>query len=312
MNARNSHISALSLASALLFTGCVGLEFNSNVPEDLEEIAAGISIGETTRAQLHADLGEPLGSSEDGTVEVRRAASGHDVEALVWLGPAPPLFGWSDVTGYLMVRYDADGIVQDVKSDFTAEWEPNYSDRGDHRRITLSLPPYDFHARYVHSGYEDFLVVATPDRWAPLPSGQCRLVFIPYGSNFLAYTRRLYIDDTQVLTYRDNASYDADATASLFMFQFILPAGHHTAAVQIERYEKERIEAEWTCSDGETLRLSDQVELGDRPDLETWLSPGFGPVGSLHIFSAADPQSLKKRMLVLYHSGLSPNAGTPD
>lgn len=81
----------------ILAAACVPVEFLSDVPEELEAVSAGIVPGQSTRAELQANLGEPFATSVDETVEVFRAATGHDVTGVVWLGPAPPLFGGRDV-----------------------------------------------------------------------------------------------------------------------------------------------------------------------------------------------------------------------
>lgn len=305
----NNTVATLAPLSICLFVavGCAPVEFLSDVPEELAAIADAILIDESTRTGLRAELGEPFAASADGTVEVFRAVSGHDITGVVWLGPAPPLFGRRDVIGYLMVRYDSDGIVREVANGFTAETEPEYDrDRGDRRDLVLSLPPYQFRALYVWPGYQESLVTSLPDQWPPLPPDQCRLLFVPHLSPLSsASERELYIDDNLLLTYQVKWLYQETSVKNWFIYQFLLPTGRHKAAIEIPVYKGDRFEAEWSCSQNQTIQLHDNVGFGRRPDRARWHS-GYGPVGSLNVVSEADAE-LPHRKLVLFHSGLIQN-----
>ena len=305
MTVKTFVFNTLQTASLLLVAACVPVEFLSDVPEELEATAGALVIGETTRKELHADLGEPLAASSDGTIEVIRAASGHDINWVVWLGPLPPMFTRSDVTGYLMLRYDAGGVVSEATKGFTAKHEPEYdTDRGERRDLTLSLPPYEFRARYVGQAYEESLLAPLPKRWPPLPSGQCRMLFVPNTSllsSISHFTRKLHIDDTVALTYRPVL--EPSAMDAWILFQFVLPLGRHQVTVEVEHYEEDRFETDWSCSQDEIVQLYDRIEWGRRPDRDDFWHSAYGPVGSLQVGPDVNLKSSTGK-LVVFHSGV--------
>ena len=107
-----------------VIAGCaIGIDLKKpTLVTDQAERSVTIGLGESTREDVRAALGEPLLESNFWRVELYRADDKH-VEAgvVVIIIPVLPIVSSMDVHGYVLVTYDTAGRVSQLSSGTTSE-----------------------------------------------------------------------------------------------------------------------------------------------------------------------------------------------
>ena len=183
----------LILLPVIPFSGCFFIP--SEVPDQLETLRSQVTLGKTSRQEVHEQIGLPFISSEDRRIEVYRVASGSDVAVELLIIPKT-----YEVIICSMIVYDGNSVVEAV------DWHV-YKDHDDDdfegwvwRSARLQAGGFFFAA--VKEGdfkqRKEILLAPVSETQNALhqpPPDMCAVLFFFYEAD---YEREFFLDDERI------------------------------------------------------------------------------------------------------------------
>lgn len=184
----------LILIPATLFSGCFFIP--SKVPDQLETLRSQVTLGGTSRLEVHEQLGLPFISSEDRRIEVYRVASGSDVAVELLIIPKT-----YEVIIYSMIAYDGNGVVEAV--DWHVYKDHDDDDLGGWVWRSARLQAGGFFFAAVKEGdfkqRKEILLAPVSETHnalhQPPPPDMCAVIFFFYEAD---YKREFFLDDEPI------------------------------------------------------------------------------------------------------------------
>ena len=279
----------LTLVFAIALSGCGGLPISSDVPEQLEILQPQVTVGQTSRHEVHERLGRPFISSERWSVEVYRVRTGHDVS--IEFALIPFWIDTEEVIIYALVVYDDLDIVKAISWDVyrhIREHHPSTYLGTEFRSAKLHAGDFYFAAAKEGLGQQrkEWLLApasATPDALHTPPSSNlCAVLFFFYQTiHSLTQEMAFFLDDQEIGGMPLLAADRFDPVDKLVFSKVLVAEGEHelrlTTLLKPDEFQRKFI-----CEPGSIIYLYPQIELTESEPWELWgqITVNSEPIGS--------------------------------
>jgi hypothetical protein len=250
----------LAAVVSILLVGCAGSIpiSKSKVETDLPSKMSPIEAGKSDRASVRQMLGKPWVTSDYWKFDLFRE-SGSDVSApvmFVFWWPVPLGVAVDQITGYVLVTYDADGRVAEYDHDFAWDRSVYHTEQGD-RLAQLTAGEIRFSSD--QDATEAFLSVGVElrDKYLSVhPEPDRCVVLVGSTDRGLAWLHGIDESSPQSLIGGGK-----DSTVQRLIALWQLSPGVHRVDVSLHGSGKFPSTTSFTCGAGETIYLEIQ-EVG--------------------------------------------------
>jgi hypothetical protein len=266
---------ASCFAVALALGGCVDVPLRTTgVETALPQQTAAIVVGQTARAQVRGQLGEPWITSEYWHFDLFRA-SGKNVTGGVVLLPWPVPFGVfsEDVRAYLLVGYDENGTVSAVDSGATHGEESSFQDpgKGDDS-ILLTAGATGFAVESSSHTPSVLISAVRRDEYigTQRPGDRCTVIV---GCQQQQCSNALMVDGGEVrplpgalLRIRRPDTGGIDISTQSWLAPLMLEPARHRLEIPPNPHTTLEASAEFSCGAGDLVYAVIEIESGDKRD----------------------------------------------
>ena len=296
-------------AVAFVLSGCVDVPLQkTEVETALPQQTAAILVGQTNRAQVRAQLGVPWITSEYWHFDLFRT-SGKNVAAGVVLLPWPVPFGVSSdqVRAYVLVDYDANGMVSAVDSGATHGEDSSWQvpAEGDDS-ILLMVGDRGFAVESSSHTPSVLISAARRDEYLSTlqPGGTCTVIV---GCRQDQCSNALVVDGGAarplpgaLLRIRRPATGGIEVLTQTWLAPLTLQPGHHRLEIPQNPHTTLEASAEFICRAGDRLYAAIEIESGDTS--QAWRHWKTQVHGTLHV-TAEMPEAFREQPMLIWRAG---------
>jgi hypothetical protein len=297
------------VAHAVALAACGDLPVKTTEVESaLPRQAAAIVVGQTDRAQARGQLGEPWLASDHWRFDLFRM-SGKNVDVGFLFLPWPVPFGVSsdEVRAYVLVGYDANGVVSAVDSGATHGEDSSWQvPAGGGDSILLAAGAVEFAVESSSHTPSVLVPVARRDQYlATLRAGDGCTVLVGCGQD--QCSNALVVDGGEprpmpgVLTrIQTNPGRGIEVLTQPWLAPLALRPGRHRLQVPPKAHTTLEATAEFSCGAGELLYAVIRIEPGDKR--EAWRHWKTQEQGSISV-SQQMPERFRDLPMLIWRDG---------
>jgi hypothetical protein len=298
---------AAALAVALGACGDVPLK-TTEVESALPRQAEAIVVGRTDRTQVLGQLHEPWLSSEYWRFDLFRM-TGKNVDVGILLVPWPVPFGASseEVRAYVLVGYDANGVVSAVASGATHGEDSSWkvpTDGNDNLLLTAGVTGFAVES----SNHTPSVLISAARRdeyLAALRAGDRCTVLV--GCKQDQCSNALVVDSGEplpmpgVLTrIQKNSAGGIEVLTQSWLAPLALPPGQHRLQIPPNPHTTLEATTEFSCGAGDLVYAVIEIESGDKR--EAWRHWKTQLRGSLSV-SRQMPEEFREQPMLIWRDG---------